>query len=66
MAVPGCKALFFLRKDREIYEDFGQKCELMDRKGQNSRLFFYLDSTLSNVASLTGVSSRRGASYTRE
>jgi hypothetical protein len=24
----------------------------MDRKGQNSRLFFYLDSTLSHVGSL--------------
>jgi hypothetical protein len=50
--MPRCKVLFFLRKGREIYEDFGQKCELMDRKGQNSRLFFYLDSTLSHVGSL--------------
>ena len=56
MAVPGWKALFFLRKDREICEDFGQKCELMDRNGQIYRLFFYLSSTLSNVGRLTGAS----------
>ena len=60
MAVPGCKALFFLRKDREICEDYDQKCELMDRNGQNSRLFFYLNSTLSNVGRLTGVSRAGG------
>jgi hypothetical protein len=52
MAVPGWKALFFLRKDREICEDFGQKCELMDRNGQIYRLFFYLSSILSNVGRL--------------
>ena len=61
MAVPGCKALFFLRKDWEICEDFGQKCELMDRNGQNSRLFFYLSSSLSNVGRLTGFFPRREA-----
>ena len=60
MAVPGWKALFFLRKDREICEDFGQKCELDDRNGQNSRLFFYLSSTLSNVGRLTGASRAGG------
>ena len=40
MAMPGWKALFFLRKDREICEDFGQKCELMDRNGHNFSTIF--------------------------
>jgi hypothetical protein len=49
-----------LRKHREICEDFGQKCELMDRNGQIYRLFFYLSSTLSNVGRLTGASAPGG------
>jgi hypothetical protein len=34
MVVPGWKRLFFLRKRRETQEEFGQKCEVVDRKGQ--------------------------------
>jgi hypothetical protein len=34
MVVPGWKQLFFLRKRRETQEEFGQKCEVVDRKGQ--------------------------------
>jgi hypothetical protein len=33
--MPGDKALFSLGKDQEPTEKLGQKCELMDRKGQN-------------------------------
>jgi hypothetical protein len=40
MVVPGYKVLFFLRSRPVKTEEFGQKCELMDRKGQNSRLLF--------------------------
>jgi hypothetical protein len=33
--MPGDKPLFFLGKGEEPTEKLGQKCELMDRKGQN-------------------------------
>ena len=33
--MPAYKALFFLGKGREPREKLGQKCELVDRKGQN-------------------------------
>jgi hypothetical protein len=34
MVVPGWKQLFFLRNRQETQEDFGQNCEVVDRKGQ--------------------------------
>ncbi len=40
--MPAYKALFFLGKGREPREKLGQKCEVVDRKGQNS-LSFGLD-----------------------
>jgi hypothetical protein len=35
--MPAYKALFFLGKGREPTEKLGQKCEVVDRKGQNPR-----------------------------
>ena len=53
MVVPGCtKACFSGENDQEIYEDFGQKCEFMDRKGQIYRLFFHLNSTFYRIGRL--------------
>jgi hypothetical protein len=46
------QGLVFLAKESVLYEDFGQKCEFMDRKGQIFRLLFCLNSTLSRVGRL--------------
>ena len=47
--MPGDKALFSLGKDQEPTEKLGQKCELMDRKGQNPPVLLALEYSMGRL-----------------